>query len=259
MSKRNASSEPSASASKMQKVEQVDLPKKATIFLAKMMEHHMHKKTVGYEKLRIELGIGHRVKSQLAAWKELKEKGFIEEAEKKDFRLTQKGIDYAATDTYKEYIKDLNIVSLTNEEHQSRIKKYLDAKNKPRTIQIFELLGKYGSLTAKELTALIVCKRGTHKFSNGLRELKDKGYVEADPAASKNKLRLADNAFLTPEDRKKPEAIDPVKLAKLVEDNDKRKKAPKKEKETKQSAKAAKKKAGRAKAPENEDVRVSQV
>jgi len=249
MSKRNAGSEPSASASKMQKV---DLPEKANIFLAKMLEHHKRGMTSGYEKLRVELGIGQRVKSQQAAWKLLREEAFIEEAEGKDFRLTQKGLDHAATPEYKEYIKELNIVSLTNEDHQARIRnKLLDAKYKAKTIQIFDLLDKYGSLTAIELAALIGCKRGTHKFSYGLKELKEKNYVEVDPSGGGKKLRLADTAFLTPEDRKKPEAIDPAELAKAVEENSQRKKGPnKKEEEAKRPAKEAKKKAGKGKASE---------
>lgn len=251
MPKRNAGNEPSASASKVQKV---DLPEKANIFLAKMMEHHMRGATCGYEKLRVELGIGLRVKSQVAAWKLLREEGFIEEAEGKDFRLTQKGLDHAATPEYKEYITELNVVSLTNEEHQARIKKLLDAKYKPRTIEIFELLDKYGSLTAIELAALIGCKRGTHKFSYGLKELKDKKYVESDPSGGK-RLRLADTAFLTPEDRKKPEAIDPAELAKAVEDNAQSKKASsKKDEDAKRPTKKPKKKAGKGRAPEIEDV-----
>ena len=106
------------------------------------------------------------------------------------------------------------------------------------------------------LAALIGCKRGTHTFSDGLAQMKADGYVVDDPASKSkkgNKVQLADTAFLTPEDRKEPEVIDPSELAKFVEENAQRKKAPTKEKEAKPPRKATKKKAGKGKDTKNED------
>ena len=183
--------------------------------------------SVAYERLRVELGIGLRVKSQVAAWKALQDDGYIEPANGKDFQLTQKGLDFAATPEYTAYIKDLNIVSLTNEDHQARIKKHLCEKHRKRGVEIFDHLAKHGSLTANELAALVGTKRGTHKFSYALKELKDKGYVEIDSAPTRKVkgklLRLSDRAFLKPEDRVETEAIDTDMLTKALKDNAARK------------------------------------
>lgn len=214
------------------------LPEKESTFLALMMQHYMKgTKVVCYQKLKTELRIGDRVKSQIAAWKVLIEEGYIVQVgEKKsqadtEFQLSQKGIDYAATDEYKDYIKSLNIVAATNEEHQANIKnKLLSDKNKSRTTVIFDLLDKHGSLTSTELAALCNCKRGTHKFSYGLAELKSKGYVEISTVAAHKgrgkKLCLSDKAYLTPEDRKAPdEMIDQDVLEELVLKNNQRKRS----------------------------------
>lgn len=200
------------------------LPDREIAFLTKMMEHHMAGRDgVGYETLRLELNIGQRVKSQLAAWKNLIDSGYIEVNSGREYKLSQKGLDLAATPEYKEYIKDLNIVSATNDDHQARIKKHLNPKHKKRATQIFDFLVQYGSLTALELAALVGTKRGSHAFSYGLKELKEKGYIEIESNPIRKTrgkmLRLSDKAFLKPEDRPQPESVDSVELAKKVEEN----------------------------------------
>lgn len=193
--------------------------------LARMLDYHMKgNDDIIYEKLRVELGIGLRVKSWTSAWKALETEGFIESASAKGFRMTQKGLDHAATDEYKEFLKDSQFVPQTNEEKQDRIKKRLQWR---RGSQIFDLLLKHGSLTGVEIAALLGIKRGSHPFSYALKELKDKSHVELDPDAKGGrgkKLRLADTVFLNPdEDRPEPIVMDPEVLAKAVKDNAERK------------------------------------
>lgn len=238
MEKRHADMKVSSSGSPLKKQkgggfdvpEGIDLPEKESRLLAKMMEHHMHQPNFGvkYDTIRGELGIGLRVKSEVAAWKNLREQGLIKEGDiKQEFVMTEKGLEYGATPEYKEYIKDMNIISLTNEDHQTKIKKHLNPKYKERGGQIFDLLVKYGSLTAIELAAFLKTKRGSHNFSYGLKELKDKNYVELDPSPARKvkgkMLRLSDRAFLKPEDRPKSEVLDLNALAKTLADNAARK------------------------------------
>lgn len=207
------------------------LPDREIAFLTKMMEREMRgdDSGVSYETLRVELNIGQRVKSQMAAWKNLKNLEYIVPTDGSNFRLTQKGIDLVASPEYKEYIKDLNIVSATNEDHQARIKKHLNPEHKKRGIQIFDLLLEYGSFTAMELAALAKIKRGAHHFSYALQELKKKGYVETDDSSPEREVRgkllcLSDKAFLSPADRPKTfKAIDPEFLANEVKMNAERK------------------------------------
>jgi hypothetical protein len=206
-----------------------DLPEREIKFLTKMMEREMRgdKEGVTYEDLRVELNIGQRVKSQMDAWKNLMKLGYIDAKNGKKYTLTAMAVDLVASPEYKEYIKDLNIVSATNEDHQNRIKKHLSPKFKKQAVQIFDFLQIYGSLTAQELAALCHTKRGSHGFSYGLQELKNKKYVEDNPNANRKvkgkMLRLADKAFLTAADRPEPEQIDIEELAKAVELNQNRK------------------------------------
>jgi hypothetical protein len=209
----------------MSKTTSPDLPEREIKFLTKMMEREMRgdKEGVTYEMLRVELNIGQRVKSQMDAWKNLINVGYIELKSGKQYTLTSKGLDLVASPEYKEYIKDLNIVSATNEDHQNRIKKHLSPKHQRHAIKIFDFLQQYGSLTTLELAALCGTKRGSHGFSYGLQELKNKNYIEDDPTANRKgkgkMLRLSDKAFLTAADRPTPESIDTEELAKAVELN----------------------------------------
>lgn len=230
MSKRSPSPDNQGGGPKRSKLDNGDaadnLPEKEVKFLTKMMERKQRGQEggVNYETLRVELGIGQRVKSQMAAWKNLQEWGYIAHADGgKSFILTEKGLEYAATPEYKEYIKDLDIVSATNEDHQDRIKKHLNKSHQKRGAQIFDFLVQYGSLTAVELAALCGTKRGSHKFSYALAELKAKKYVELDASPQRQYkgklLRLADMAFLTSEDRPQPADLDLEDLAEKVKTN----------------------------------------
>jgi len=238
------SSESGSPTKKKKETANADLGEKENTFLAKMMEHRMGgREAVTYEQLRVELGIGNRTASQLKAWKTLQNEGYIEAATgKNEFKLTEKGVDYASTPEYKEMIKELNIVSATNEDHQEKIKKYL-TKFPKRGGEIIDLLIKHGSLTALELAALMKLKRNSHSFSDALKELKEKGYVEVDTAPARKvkgkMIRLADKAFLSPADRKPEEILhlETDALEQAVKDNAERKRGPPKEKKEKKQKK----------------------
>ena len=190
-------------------------PDRKMILLGKMLEYHMEgNNCITYERLRVDLGIGHRVKSWVGAWKVLREEEYIQPSNQGDkgFQMTQKGLDHAATDEYREHLKESSFVPKTNEEKQEKIKKRL--KWQRFGCEIFDLLLQHASLTSMELAAILGVKRGTHKFSYAVKELKDRSLVEVDPSGStKKKLRLSDACFLKPDDRPEPCNTDPADLA----------------------------------------------
>lgn len=180
------------------------------LLLGGMLKQIMRgKEAVSFIQLAKDLNFMNRTSSWRNSWKILmNEKNFVEIAEGVSAftggcRLTQSGKDHAATPEFLEYIKELNFVPQTNEEHQARIKKRLI---NDRSVQIFDLLLTHGSLSRKELSTILRCNDRQHKFSYGLKDLKSKALVEADGSADKKKFRLADSAFLSPEDR--PVAVD---------------------------------------------------
>ena len=183
--------------------------RKMTI-LGKMLEYHMiGNDCVTYELLRIDLNIGKRAKSWGLGWKALREEGLVEacsNAEYKGYQMTQRGKEQAATDEYREYLKESSYVPMSNKEKHERIKKRLMWQIYGR--RIFDLLLKHGALTIEELAAIVGVKRGAHKFSFAVKELKDKFYIENItnfPNDHCEKIHLSDACFLKPEDR--PEAI----------------------------------------------------
>ena len=198
--------------------------KSESTILAIMMQYHIDDKNdVQFEDVAAEIGCHERNKGWRELWTSVKKKGYVEASTtcNKGFQLTQKGIDLAATDEYKEM---LSFQPKTNEEHQERIKKRL---KKSKSIEIFDLLQKHGSLTRYELAGIMGQKDRGHAFSYSLQELKKrKGLVEEDPTkAGKSKgkkLRLSDKAYLKPEYRpSEPELVilDTKTLAKAVADN----------------------------------------
>lgn len=158
-------------------------------------------------------------------WRKLIQEGYIQPAKSNpssesskasgngiftsDHELTEKGEEKVGSPEQKE-IKRLmeTTVNTTAQEHE-RIRK-LCMNN--RTVQIFDLLLKHGSLTRKELAATIGISDRGGPFSYGLRQLKCLGYVVVDEKASergKKVLKLSNRAFLNPNDRPEPKAIDP--------------------------------------------------
>jgi hypothetical protein len=168
------------------------------------------KETVSFQQLSKDLNFMERTTSWRNSWKKLlNDKKFIEIAEGTsvftgECRLTQAGKDHAATPEYEEYMKELNFVPQTNEEHQARIKKGLKTD---KAIAIFELLLKHAPLKRTELSKILHCNDRQHKFSYGLKDLKEKGIAES--AGKGMGYRLSDKAFLTPEDRPDTVIVDP--------------------------------------------------
>ncbi|OEU05729.1 hypothetical protein FRACYDRAFT_258505 [Fragilariopsis cylindrus CCMP1102] len=189
--------------------------------LAVMMGFHMdgnHKVTL--KDVATELGKQERTKSFRERWSILKnEKGYIGTSKISGagfFELTPEGIEHAQTDEYKEMMKEMNIKSKTNSEHQERIKKRF---KKTKSELIFDFLNEYGSLSSDDLAALVGQNKRSHSYHYSLKELREKGYAEEDPShdGKGKKLRLTDNSFLKVEaDRVKDDAIDTTKLAEKI-------------------------------------------
>ena len=180
------------------------------LLLGGMIKQIMHgKETISFTQLAVDLKFMNRTSSWRQSWKILmNEKKFVEMAEGDsvftgECRLTHIGKHHAATPEYLEYIKELSFVPQTNEEHQARIKKRLI---NDKSVQIFDLLLAHGSLSRKEISTILRCNDRQHKFSYGLKDLKTRALVEADGNAGKKRIRLADSAFLSPDDR--PVAVD---------------------------------------------------
>lgn len=186
------------------------------------LQYHMEERTeITFEIAAVDLDCHKSNNRWRAVWKSLKEQELIEAVTSgKGFHITQKGIDSAATDEYKEFVKDMNFVAATNQEHQERLKKRFKRK---KASLLFDLLLKYGSLTRYELAGLAGEKDRSHNFSYSLQELrKQKKLVEVDPnskGSKGKKLRLSDKAFLTPGDRPEPELLEDKVLEKAVKDN----------------------------------------
>ena len=189
--------------------------------LAVMMGFHMegnHKVTL--KDVATELGKQERTKSFRERWSILKnQEGYIGTSKISGagfFELTPDGIEHAQTDEYKEMMKEMNIKSKTNSEHQERIKKRF---KKTKSELIFDFLNEYGSLSSDDLAALVGQNKRSHSYHYSLKELREKGYAEEDPGhdGKGKKFRLTDNAFLKVEvDRVKDDAIDTTKLAEKI-------------------------------------------
>lgn len=113
------------------------------------------------------------------------------------FRLTEAGIEMAASDEYKAVMNVAQKKPTTNEELHKSIKEKLMNK---REDEIFDLLLKQGRFNRVELAkALGISHRGAN-FSYALQQLKDLGYVEFDPESkgAGKKLRLSKKAFVDP-------------------------------------------------------------
>lgn len=171
------------------------------------------KEGVSFTQLSKDLEFMDRTTTWRNSWKSLlHDKKFIVPLDAKasvftsEHKLTQAGKDHASTPEYEEYLKELNFVPQTNEEHQERIKKRL-LNNKARSI--FGLLMKYGHLSRKHLSELLKCNDRQHEFSYGLKDLREKNLVCKDGA----KFSLEDSAFLDPStDRPKPHDLDEALL-----------------------------------------------
>ena len=185
--------------------------------LGVMMQYLMRgTETVSLEKISKDLDFHIRSKSWVASWKSLvNDHNFVEPATSGaamatgQHRLTEKGKEHASTPEYEQYVKDMNFVPATNEDHQKRI---TDRLMNDHGRSIFDLLLKHGSLDRHVMAAILKTRSGSHKFSYALKELKDKNFVDVDQNAASSKckkLRLTDKSFLNPEtDRPEPIEVD---------------------------------------------------
>ena len=196
-----------------------------------MLEFHTLKRSnIKVGDVANALGVHIRTNSFRDRWSVLKnKKNFIGPGKDGGLQLTSEGITEAETPEYKEMMKELAIVPKTNKEHQDRIKKYL---KKSKCGVIFDLLLEYKSLKRNELSDLVGINNRSHQFSDSLKELRAKDYVEKKPGS--NKFYLSDKCFLNgKENRSKGEdTIDTKKFAtKIAEGRSKiesRKHGPKK-------------------------------
>lgn len=173
---------------------------KLTTFLGKMLYYHMNGDgPVTFVRLGKELRFHERNNAWRAVWKHAKQEGLIEEQngdEASGWVISEHGLDLARTPEYEEFLKDQTFEAQTSDEHQAHLKKKLDSTG----VKIFDLLMRHGSVAKVELAGLLNVKPGSHKFFYAEKDLRKRGYVEIDPT-DKKRRRLADAAFMRPEDR----------------------------------------------------------
>lgn len=175
-----------------------------------------------FRKCSQDMGFMERTTTMRNAWKALIDGGLIEPCTAgspvytSDHKLTEAGKEHASTPEYQEYIKDLNFVPTTNEDHQQKLKKKLINK---QGVHIFDLLLRHGSLTRRELAGLIGTNDRSHTFSYAHQQLKKKlELIEEDSTSGcKGKLRLSDKAFL-PNHRPEIESTPPEEIEKLIDE-----------------------------------------
>lgn len=87
-----------------------------------------------------------------------------------------------------------------------------------RARDIFDMLMKHGSLARSEMATILKVNDRGHAFSYGLKDLKTKNLLTADG----KKVRLSDEAFLSPENRTETVDVDPEVIEKgraIIEGN----------------------------------------
>lgn len=199
-----------------------------TALLSRMMDLQVQgTKEVSFFRLSKDLDFMERTSSWRASWKELVEEGYVKPssgdvsapvAYKTDYTVTEKGIERFGSPEFKKHQKEMKTPATTEEEHQARIfKKLLNKKS----VSIFELLLRHGSLSRKELAAIIGVSDRGHAFSYALQQLKTLQIVEDDKNGKGKKLRLSDAAFLDPKNRPETAAHNADELEKLMEENNK--------------------------------------
>jgi hypothetical protein len=183
--------------------------------LSVMLTFHLEDKTkVTVKTVADALGCNEKTKTFRERWSflKIKRKLIAPGEDNNGLRLTKAGLDEAATPEYKAMMKDLAIVPKTNADHQEKIKKYL---KKPKSIQIFDFLLQYGSLSKADLSHLVGVNHRSHGFHYSLKELRDKEYVEESPndSGKGKKFRLSSKAFKSEGDQPKENDVDAEELA----------------------------------------------
>ena len=216
----------------------VKLGERESKLLGNLMQHLMNgdESGVSFRQCSKDMNFMERTKTFRISWTTLIEEGCIEASSAENgggavytgnYKLTQKGKDYAATPEYKEYLKDLAFVPKTNEEHHERIKKRL--KWQKYGSMIIDLLLEHGALTRKELAAICGVVDRSHGFSYAMQELntgeKGKGFIERLPNCKE--FVLTAKSFVAgamPNPRVLP---DPDKIQALIDEKNKGKLAKK--------------------------------
>lgn len=177
-----------AAASASGKGSNIKLGERESKLLGNLMQHLLNGEEggVSFRQCSKDMDFMERTKTYRTSWTTLIDEGCIEASDSGggavytgNYKLTQKGKDYATTPEYKEYLKDLAFVPKTNEEHHERIKKRL--KWQKYGSMIIDLLLEHGALTRKELAAICGIVDRSHAFSYAIQELnteKGKGYIE---------------------------------------------------------------------------------
>jgi hypothetical protein len=161
-----------------------------------MVNHHMVGQTyLTFEHIFKNLGFKPKNKAIEQAWKEVREKGLVEEANvsgggKKHFQLTPEGIDFAASEDYKNQLAN---PPRTTEQLHEQIK----ASANEYGVQIFDLLLKNGSMSTDELADECGVSKNGHKFFYGFKQHKTFGYVIKDQNNKRaNWILSPDKAFI---------------------------------------------------------------
>jgi DNA-binding PadR family transcriptional regulator len=161
-----------------------------------MVNHHMVGTTyLTFEQIFKDLGFKPKNKAIEQAWKEVRAKQLVEEANvsdgaKKYFQLTPEGIDLVASEDYKHQLAN---PPRTTEELHEQIKKSANKYG----VQIFDLLLKNGSMSTDELADKCGVSKKGHNFVHGFKQHKTFGYVIKDPNSKRASWILSpDKAFI---------------------------------------------------------------
>jgi hypothetical protein len=161
-----------------------------------MVNHHMVGTTsLTFERIFKDLGFKPKNKAIEQAWKGVREKGLVEEANvsggaKKHFQLTPEGIDFAASEDYKYQLA--NPPRTTKQLHEQ-----IKTSANEYGVQIFDLLLKNGSMSADELADECGVSKNGHNFFYGFKQHKTFGYVIKDPNNKRaNWILSPDKAFI---------------------------------------------------------------
>ena len=180
--------------------------KPGEVLLGQLMQQYLVDKesAPSYASIMSGLGMNDRNTPWRKAWKDMLEKGLIEQQESSGgvfttgVQLTEQGIDEASTDELKEVMsKTESAKATTNEELHERIKaKLMNERGK----QIFDLLLKYEAMSRHELAHCLGISDTGAYFSYALQELKDLGYAEDVREGRSKRACLTEKSFVTPRD-----------------------------------------------------------
>ena len=146
--------------------------------------YHGGRQTLTYDELSLRLGVGKKTKAwQGGAWKDLKGHEYIvsSPSDKKQFELSEKGVQLAATLMDDEELAEFAVPD-TNETLHENIKKRVGRDDKARRYggKILDLMlaPDYFPLNRHQMAAKFGTLADSHNFFYALKWHKDNGYVE---------------------------------------------------------------------------------